>query len=112
MAACPARQPHIPPGYVTDAGELAAALGHHFTQPEYLARALTHSSVSRRNYERLEFLGDRVLGLVIAEWLSERQPEAEEGTLAKTLAAVVARDSLAIVAPRAAPRLIPGTIAR
>ncbi len=98
MAACAARQPHVPPGTVSRTEVLQTALGHRFANPDYLARALTHSSASRRNYERLEFLGDRVLGLVIAEWLSELHPAADEGTLAKSLAAVVARDSLAFVA--------------
>ena len=75
-------------------------LGHRFTDLESLGRALTHASVSKQNYERLEFLGDRVLGLCVAEWLCERQPRAEEGEMAKILAAVVSRDSLAAVARR------------
>ena len=45
---------------------LEAALGHRFTDRALLARALTHSSSASANYERLEFLGDGVLGLVVA----------------------------------------------
>ncbi len=56
--------------------------GHRFLNLKRLERALTHSSVqapSRANYERLEFLGDRVLGLVVAEMLFEAFPDAPEG---------------------------------
>ena len=60
-------------------------LGYEFKNPELLVRALTHGSVSsstRPDNQRLEFLGDRVLGLVIAEALCVRDPEAAEGELA------------------------------
>ncbi len=63
----------------------------------YLA-ALTHGSMGEaRNYERLEFLGDRVLGLVIAEWLFEREGDAE-GKLSQRLNALVSREMCAAVA--------------
>ncbi|MCU6453557.1 ribonuclease III [Sphingomonas sp. A2-49] len=52
-------------------------------------RALTHGSQAAENYERLEFLGDRVLGLVIAEWLWELFPNEPEGQLSKRLNALV-----------------------
>ena len=52
-------------------------------------RALTHGSHATENYERLEFLGDRVLGLAIAEWLFERFPHEPEGQLSKRLNALV-----------------------
>ncbi|WP_228275132.1 ribonuclease III [Stakelama tenebrarum] len=52
-------------------------------------RALTHGSQAAANYERLEFLGDRVLGLVIAEWLYERFPGEPEGSLSRRLNALV-----------------------
>jgi ribonuclease-3 len=52
-------------------------------------RALTHGSQAAANYERLEFLGDRVLGLVIAEWLFERFSEEPEGALSRRLNALV-----------------------
>jgi ribonuclease III len=53
------------------------------------ARALTHGSQAAENYERLEFLGDRVLGLVMAEWLWELFPNEPEGLLSKRLNALV-----------------------
>ncbi|MBA4040654.1 MAG: ribonuclease III [Sphingobium sp.] len=76
---------------VTDplTGWLADALG---ATPRDLAlyqRALTHGSQGAANYERLEFLGDRVLGLTIAEWLYERFPNEAEGALSKRLNALV-----------------------
>lgn len=60
--------------------------------PKTLARyerALTHGSQASANYERLEFLGDRVLGLVIAEWLFERFPDEPEGALSRRLNTLV-----------------------
>lgn len=60
--------------------------------------ALTHGSTGEpRNYERLEFLGDRVLGLVIAEWLHERGT-GNEGKLSQRLNALVSRDMNAAIA--------------
>ncbi len=61
-----------------EAGDLAA-----------YERALTHGSQAAANYERLEFLGDRVLGLVVAEWLFERFPNEPEGALSRRLNALV-----------------------
>ena len=61
-------------------------------------RALTHASRSGDNYERLEFLGDRVLGLVTAAWLYELFPEEPEGKLSRRLNELVARTSCAGVA--------------
>ena len=75
-------------------------LGHRFARPELLEQALTHRSAAdpRRDQldsnERLEFLGDRVLALVIAEWLAERFPHEREGDLGKRLGVLVARESL------------------
>ncbi len=92
---------------------LEPALGHGFANPGLLVDALTHPSlagVSRsvavggdarvpgQAYERLEFLGDRVLGLVVAEWLLERFPGEREGSLAKRHAGLVRREALAAVA--------------
>lgn len=73
---------------ISDIGVLAERLGHRFKSPALLTLALTHASArpgSRPNEdnERLEFLGDRVLGLAIAELLTERFPEASEGELAR-----------------------------
>lgn len=71
---------------------LEAATGHKFTDIERLTKALTHSSVQSSeigNYERLEFLGDRVLGLVIAEMLCQTFPKAVEGELSVRLNSLV-----------------------
>ncbi|MEM8826268.1 MAG: ribonuclease III [Pseudomonadota bacterium] len=76
------------------------ALGHRFADAALLASALTHSSGgrgARASYERLEFLGDRVLGLVIAEWLYAEFDEAE-GDMNRRLAALVDKKSCAEVA--------------
>ena len=69
----------------------AERLGHHFTDRALLRRALTHASsqAKRGDYERLEFLGDRVLGLVIAEQLYRKDPKAREGDLASRHSALV-----------------------
>lgn len=80
-------------------------LGHTFKDEALLAQALTHPSASKRKdaaraYERLEFLGDRVLGLVMAEWLFELFPNEAEGELARRHAALVKRDTLAKVAEK------------
>jgi ribonuclease III len=61
-------------------------------------RALTHGSATGDNYERLEFLGDRVLGLTIAEWLYELFPDEPEGELSKRLNALVSGQTCAEVA--------------
>ncbi|MDB5679069.1 MAG: ribonuclease [Sphingomonas bacterium] len=72
---------------------LAGWLGETFDhKPSDLAlfdRALTHGSQAADNYERLEFLGDRVLGLAMAEWLFETFPHEPEGSLSKRLNALV-----------------------
>jgi ribonuclease III len=60
-------------------------------------RALTHGSAARESYERLEFLGDRVLGLVIARWLFERFPDEAEGKMSQRYNALVAREACAEV---------------
>ncbi|WP_245968594.1 ribonuclease III [Hephaestia caeni] len=71
------------------AGWLAATFGREPGDLARFERALTHGSRTRDNYERLEFLGDRVLGLVIAEWLFEVFPTEPEGALSKRLNALV-----------------------
>ena len=89
-------------------------LGHRFGQPGLLVEALTHRSAAhgrkrlqkgeRRGVgsnERLEFVGDRVLGLLIAEWLIERFPAEQEGELGPRHAHLVSRQVLAGVAERA-----------
>lgn len=84
---------------------LAEKLGHTFASLRLLEDALTHPSLAGARqrkkgapYERLEFLGDRVLGLAIAEWLYETYPNANEGEMAKRHAALVNRDALRAVA--------------
>ncbi len=79
----------------------AVRLGHRFTKPELLLQALTHASISsetRPDNQRLEFLGDRVLGLVIAEALLEADRNAPEGRLAPRFNALVRKETCADVA--------------
>ena len=84
--------------------KLEARLGYRFADPELLDRALTHSSAVspgrriERSYQRLEFLGDRVLGLVVADMLYRRLPKANEGELSRRLNGLVRRETCAIVA--------------
>ncbi|WP_439155800.1 ribonuclease III [Yoonia sp.] len=76
-------------------------LGHTFAKPELLVRAVTHSSMvspHRDDNQRLEFLGDRVLGLVMAEALLSADPNAPEGLLAPRYNALVRREACADVA--------------
>lgn len=70
-------------------GWIADTLGHAPTDLALFERALTHGSQAAANYERLEFLGDRVLGLTIAEWLFEKFPDEAEGALSRRLNALV-----------------------
>jgi len=72
------------------AGWIEAILGVTPNNPKLYERALTHSSRDEGDYERLEFLGDRVLGLTIASWLYERFPDEPEGKLSWRLNALVA----------------------
>ena len=93
---------------MTDGADtLATILGHRFRQPQLLRDALTHSSslqgrpgkASRASsYERLEFLGDRVVGLIVADMLLKAYPKENEGQLARRHAALVRREALARVA--------------
>lgn len=84
---------------------LTKALDYTFRHPELLEEAVTHSSVLAARHgkhrvpnERLEFLGDRVVGLVVADMLFHRFPSENEGALARRLAALVRREALARVA--------------
>jgi ribonuclease-3 len=78
---------------------LEQRLGYHFAHPAWLQHALTHSSKSgKASNERLEFLGDRVLNLIIAEALFNRFPDENEGSLAKRHSALVQGRMLAVVA--------------
>jgi ribonuclease-3 len=70
---------------------LEAKLGHKPASLDLFERALTHSSLSEDNYERLEFLGDRVLGVTIADWLYGLFPDEPEGKLSRRLNVLVSR---------------------
>jgi ribonuclease-3 len=77
---------------VTDVPEfIRNALGHEPNDLTLFERALTHSSATRDSYERLEFLGDRVIGLIMARWLYERFPNEAEGKLSRRYNDLVAR---------------------
>ncbi len=81
---------------------MEARLGHRFADRDLLRRALTHSSANAIvSNERLEFLGDRVLGLVIAEDLHKRFPDDAEGALALKLNALVREEACARAADAA-----------
>jgi ribonuclease III len=108
------------------APEVETLLGHHFTQPELLKRALTHRSLAYEqrlaateatdgapetspaagstdpssDNEQLEFLGDAVVGLLVAEELCRRYPELHEGALSRLRAELVSRKQLGSVAER------------
>jgi ribonuclease-3 len=84
-----------------DIDPLEVRIGHRFANRDLAFLALTHmSGASGRltSYQRLEFLGDRVLGLVVAEMLYANFPEAEEGELSRRLADLVRRETCAEVA--------------
>ncbi len=87
---------------MTDAVQLGVfqdRLGYHFNDPALLQLALTHASTAgKTNYERLEFLGDRVLGLLVADLLYKIFPNEHEGGLAKRHAAMVCTETLAQIA--------------
>lgn len=80
----------------------AAFAGHAFADPALLRQALTHRSAGAPHNERLEFLGDAVLGMIVAEALYARWPKADEGSLTRARAELVRESSLAGVARRLA----------
>lgn len=77
---------------------LARQLDYRFDDPELLEEAVTHRSVSERNNERLEFLGDSILNFVIADELFRRHPAESEGALSRLRASLVNRETLAGIA--------------
>lgn len=83
---------------IQDPEKLARKLGLQFRQPALVTRALTHRSANADNNERLEFLGDSVLGFVIAERLYEKFTGADEGILSRLRATLVNQTSLANIA--------------
>ena len=81
-----------------DLARLTRTLGCEFHSIDYLERALRHRSVGRRNNERLEFLGDALLGAIIAAELFERFPDVEEGGLSRLRSQLVNKTALASLA--------------
>lgn len=78
---------------------LASRIGYQFQQPELLQLALTHRSVSHKyNYERLEFLGDALLGMIIANYLYDTYPNENEGRLTRMRATLVRQEALGKIA--------------
>src|SRR5258705_7158505 len=91
-----------------DVASLESRLSHRFKNPELLRRALSHASAGSESNERLEFLGDRVLGLIVAERVYGEFPSETEGSLTVRLHAMVRREACAKAAEAAglAPHLI------
>jgi ribonuclease-3 len=77
---------------------LEKRLGHRFADPRLLEQALTHRSRGAENYERLEFLGDGVLGCAVADELYARFPQLSEGKLTRLRASLVREEALVEVA--------------
>jgi ribonuclease-3 len=93
---------------LTVASRLEQALGYRFTDRSLLERALTHRSrehearggVTGHSYERLEFLGDALLGFLVSDRLVSDDPQADEGTLTRRRQTVVSTEALAVVSRR------------
>lgn len=83
------------PDTLERARHVVAKIGHEFQDEALLVRALTHRSASSGNNERLEFLGDAVIELVVTAWLFELFPQCNEGELTRLRAKIVRRESLA-----------------
>ena len=95
---------------MTTLDELEKIIGYDFADKSLLVQAVTHSSsyfdgrakksrnLAQKHYERLEFLGDRVLGLVISEYLLSAFPEEDEGDLNLRFAQLVRKESCTLVA--------------
>ena len=77
--------------------KLCKALAYQFKDSQLIVQALTHRSIGSKNNERLEFLGDAVLGCIIADELYHRFPTASEGELTRLRASLVKGDTLAII---------------
>lgn len=87
---------------VRSPAQLCRILGYEFADQTILTRALTHASIENtpdtKTYERLEFLGDRVLDLVVCDFLTRTYPAEDEGALSRRLSGLVDRTTLASVA--------------
>lgn len=92
-------------------GQLQKRLGYQFIDPDLLTLALSHRSVAAENNERLEFLGDSILGLVVTDFLYREFPQAREGDLSRMRSHIVRGESLAEVAKQLAlgPDLLLGS---
>jgi ribonuclease III len=92
-------------------GQLQKRLGYQFIDPDLLILALSHRSVAAENNERLEFLGDSILGLVVTDFLYREFPQAREGDLSRMRSHIVRGESLAEVAKQLAlgPDLLLGS---
>src|SRR5574340_805409 len=77
---------------------LCRQLGHVFSQPQLLQRALTHRSYAPEHNERLEFLGDSVLGCIVAKHLYGSYPQLSEGELSRLRSNLIKEETLAILA--------------
>jgi ribonuclease-3 len=85
------------PAYITRFSKLTKIIGYRFNKTEYLEQAFTHRSVSsepRENYERLEFLGDAVIDIIISRELMRYYPDGDEGLLTKKRSALVQQSFL------------------
>ncbi|EQB32559.1 ribonuclease III [Sphingobium ummariense] len=80
------------------AGWLEGLIGRAPRRRDRFTQALTHGSAQAVNYERLEFLGDRILGLLVAEWLYDRFPDEPEGKLSRRFNALVSGETCAEIA--------------
>ena len=74
--------------------------GHQFKNPDLLRQALRHRSIGVPHNERMEFLGDALVNLIVAEALHQRWPKADEGALTRARASLVRQSSLATIARR------------
>lgn len=81
-----------------ESAKLERYLGYRFSDKDLLAQALTHKSLSARNNERLEFLGDGILNFIVAESLFRKFPSASEGQLSRLRASLVKQKTLAEIA--------------
>ena len=79
---------------------MADRIGHRFRSPELLQQALRHRSAGSPHNERLEFLGEALVNLLVAEALFQRWPKADEGTLTRARASLVRESALAELARR------------
>jgi len=73
-------------------------IGHPFADPGLLQQALTHRSAGTPNNERLEFLGDSIVNMMVAQALYQRWPKADEGALTRARAELVREGALAVIA--------------